>query len=135
MLTPLIIEKNKSRKQRSNIKYYKQDLETLFREENADMKSLKNLYEKKTTITDGFNSGRLNKDQYEEILKSISSYCEKIFRKEINSINTDSPNKDLSLTEIKNNILDVHADGILNESHRNLLRERLSKFEDKKTGF
>lgn len=128
-LTPLIIENIKSRKQKSSLEYYNRKISTLFADKKVDTKYLSNASSLKNMVSDGFNLGKINKDQYGDLRNKISVNCERIFKRQINSLrHEDISNLEKEKLKINDSITDAYSDGILTELHYNLLMENLSKY-------
>ena len=73
-----------------------------------------------------YDKGKLNKEQFTNLKKEISSRFAEIYRHKINSLEgLEKEDKEIQLRFVKDNIDDAYSTEKINELHYNLLKEKL----------
>ena len=132
LLTPAVIEWRKSRNQGKKLQYYHHKIEDLYSDDGLNEGDLSSLDQLRKDTTDDYTRGKITKDQYEKLVEEIAIKYRDIFRNELVSFGSLSPNdRENKLTELRNNIEDIFTAGKINEQQYNLLKEKLSNLEKK----
>jgi transcriptional regulator NrdR family protein len=100
----------------------------LYSDDKLDKNDISKVDGLKNNIADAYTRGKINKEQYEELMKDISIRYEEIFKKEIDSLN-DGKNKNIDesrLYDLRKSIEDAHLKGKMNQQHYTNLVNNIS---------
>ena len=127
-LTPTIIGWRKENKQGRKLDYYHQEVRNLYSDDKLDKNDIGKLDILKNNIADAYTRGKINNEQYGELMKDISIRYEEIFKKEIDSLN-DGKNKNIDesrLYDLRKSIEDAYLKGKMNQQHYTNLVNNIS---------
>ena len=127
-LTPTLIGWRKAKKQGRRLDYYHQEVRNLYNDDKLDMNDISKLDILKNDIAYTYSRGKINKEQYEELMKDISIRYEEIFKKEIDFLN-HGKNKNIDesrLYDLRKSIEDAYLKGKMNQQHYTNLVNNIS---------
>lgn len=127
-LTPTIIGWRKEKKQGRKLDYYHQEVRNLYSDDKLDKNDIGKIDGLKNNIADAYTRGKINNEQYGELMKDISIRYEEIFKKEIDSLN-DGKNKNIDesrLYDLRKSIEDAYLKGKMNQQHYTNLVNNIS---------
>jgi hypothetical protein len=110
--------------------YYHQRIASLEDDDRLDENDIEPLGRIRRGVLDTYSKGKMNENQYENLINEISILYEKIYRKSIDSL--DSPSDENTIekqtSRIKNEIEQAYSEGRISELHYNLLNKRIESF-------
>jgi hypothetical protein len=127
-LTPTIIGWRKEKKQGRKLDYYHQEVRNLYSDDKLDKNDIGKVDGLKNNIADAYTRGKINNEQYGELMKDISIRYKEIFKKEIDSLN-DGKNKNIDesrLYDLRKSIEDAYLKGKMNQQHYTNLVNNIS---------
>jgi hypothetical protein len=118
-LTPTIIGWRKAKKQGKELDYYNQKVRNLYSDDKLDKNDISEVDNLTNDMAYAYTRGKINNEQYGELMKDISIRYEEIFKKEIDSLN-DGNNKNIDesrLYDLRKSIEDAYLKGKMNQQH------------------
>jgi hypothetical protein len=90
------------------------------------------LYDLRKSIEDAYLKGKMNQQHYTNLINNISMLYQEIFKKEIDSLNSSTSNEDEMklLNKLHSDIEDAYSKEKVTEKHYNLLKEKISDYEN-----
>jgi hypothetical protein len=131
-LTPAIIGWRKSKKHQGKLNDYQNKLKDLYKDDKFDKSDNDILDRLRESIISGYIKGDLTKNQFDVLLNNVSIKYNEIFQNEINLLKNeiDNENKPKLINEIQSDLDDAYSKEKINEKHYNLLKEKVSEFEN-----
>jgi YVTN family beta-propeller protein len=131
---PSIVGWIKSKMDARKLNYYHKKIVSLYGDDGKlDENDIESLNRLRSSILDAYSKGKLNEKHYTYLVNNISMLYQEVFKKEIDSLNSLTNNEDKIklLNKVHSDIEDAYSKEKVTEKHYNLLKEKMSEFENK----
>ena len=127
-LIPAIVRGIKSRSDIKNLNKYHERITWIYNDGKLDENDLGSLDHLRGSVSDDYARGKINKEHYENLEKEISSSYEEIYRKRLSIINPSDKGAKEKIKELQDDILYAFSKGKINETHYNILKEKIAEY-------
>jgi YVTN family beta-propeller protein len=125
-LIPSFVRWTRTKADTKKSNYYHQRMKSVFDDNKLNEKDMKDLDDLERDITDAHSKGKINEIHYSRLKNEISVLYEEIFKKRMESLNSNEDGSREDLQEIGKDVNDAHSKGKINEIHYNNLINEIS---------
>lgn len=129
---PSIIGWIKWKREIGKLNFYHNRIKVVYDDEKLDEKDIEHLEKLRDRISDAYSKGKINSEHYSNLKDEISILYQEIFKKRIQLLSNVLNKEDMKkiAEKIKDDIDDAYSKAKLNELHYDLLKEKISKYEN-----